>query len=183
MLYLCRVNLTLNLPNFVGYETCSNRKSDLGWIFSAVKKFKWRLMFVGFELASGGELPFILNCVYSFENGTADWNGDPADLDTCVGKYCQLCFFSKGRLHRTWRDAKRRLAAFASGRLRHMLVIGQLLINKFVQVKLSNCPRRLRPVATFSKFSMTSHFGYFESNYLNALLIHRAVSKKLWHHI
>ena len=55
-------------------------------------------------------------------------------------------------------DAKRRLATFASGRLHHLLQIGQPFINICVSVKLSKRLRSLRPVETFRKLLMTSNF-------------------------
>ena len=46
--------------------------------------------------------------------------------------------------------AKRRLVTFASGRLRHLLKIGQPFKTNFVKVKLSNHSRSLRPVGWMS---------------------------------
>ena len=65
------------------------------------------------------------------------------------------------------------------------LKLGQPFFNNFVYVELSNRWRRLRPVATFHKLSMTSHFGYFASHrvlcertftlkYMNLWMLQRA---------
>ena len=41
---------------------------------------------LGYEFAVGGDTPFLINCVYDFENNSAAWDGDFDDLDTCVGR-------------------------------------------------------------------------------------------------
>ena len=61
----------------------------------------------------------------------------------------------KVRLHWTRSNAKRRLATFANCRLHYLLKIGQPHNRSFVEVKLSNCSRSLRPVATFRKLLTT----------------------------
>ena len=57
-------------------------------------------------------------------------------------------------MHLPWTrsNAKRRLATFASGFLRHLLKIGQPIKSSFVNVKLSNRSRSLRPLKPFASW-------------------------------
>ena len=69
----------------------------------------------------------------------------------------------KVSLRRTRSNVKQRLATFASSRSCCLLEIGQPFMNNFVKVLFSNRSWRLRPVAMFRKFSVTSQFGCFAS--------------------
>ena len=71
----------------------------------------------------------------------------------------------KVRLNLAQSNVKQRLATLARGRLRHLLKIGQPLINNFFfRSEVSNRSQSLRLDETFCKLLTTSNFVCFASS-------------------